>query len=132
MAATGGFGCPNCFQALPQVAAEARRGFTELARLIDESHFIVRILACPRCGQRCVSVFTETIDWSGGDDAQYWSLVPLTEEEAAELMAQGENVDIRMIESLGRERRHLRIDYPTGGSRTVAWRDGGFFIGWHD
>ena len=132
MTATDRFGCPDCFRAMPEVAAAARLAFVELARLIDESHFIVRILACPTCGQRCISIFTEMIDWSGGDDAQYWSLLPLCEEETAVFMAQGESVDIGMIESLGRDRRYLQINYPTGGSKTVAWRSGGLYIGPHD
>ncbi len=126
------FGCEQCFQAPAQAASEARRHFIELARLVDESHITVRILQCPHCGQRCVSVFTELIDWSGGDDAQYWSLLPLTPEETAQLQAQGEQVDLRLIESLGRERRFLMVDFPTGKPKRVMWAKGGLVIGPHD
>jgi len=42
---------------------EARRALDFEAELIDESHVHVAILACGQCGQRFVSVFTETIDW---------------------------------------------------------------------
>jgi hypothetical protein len=126
------FGCARCFLASAEEASEARRHFIEVSRLTDESHIIVRILACPDCGQRCVSVFTETIDWSGGDDAQYWSVLPLTLEESEELVAQGERVDLRWIEALGRHRRYLQIDFPTGKPRRVLWADGYLWIGPHD
>ena len=126
------FGCERCFQTSAHAALEARRGFTELARLVDESHIVVRILACPHCGQRCVSVFTEMIAWSGGDDAQYWSLLPLTLEESEELMRQGEQVDLKRIESLGRERRYLQYDFPTGKPMRLLWAEGHLLIGPHD
>ena len=126
------FGCARCFLATAEEAEEARRHFSELSRLIDESHFIVRILACPDCGQRCVSVFTEWIDWSEGDDAQYWSVLPLTREESEQLMAQGEQVDLRLIEALGRRRRYLQVDFPTGKPKRVLWADGNLWIGPHD
>ncbi len=126
------FGCVRCFQCAARDAESARRSFIEISRLVDESHFMVRILACAHCGQRCVSVFTETIDWSGGDDAQYWSLLPLNEDEAAQLIEQGERVDIRAIESLGRDRRYLQVDFPTGKEKRVLWANGHLLIGPHD
>ncbi len=42
---------------------QARLKFTPVAKLVDESHFDISILACPVCGQRCVSIFTEMIDF---------------------------------------------------------------------
>jgi hypothetical protein len=126
------YGCERCFQASADSAAEFRRNFTQVAQLVDESHFTVRVLECPRCGQRSVSVFTETIDWIGGDDAQYWSLLPLTQAESERLIAQGENVDVRGIESLGRKRRFLQIDFPTGKPKRVVWAEGWLLIGPHD
>jgi hypothetical protein len=77
-------------------------------------------------------VFTEWIDWSGGDDAQYWSLLPLTVSESGQLMDQGERVDLRLIESMGRARRYLQVDYPTGKAKRVLWAEGGLIIGPHD
>ncbi len=126
------FGCESCFQGSAEAADQARRHFVELARLVDDSHFIVRVIACPNCGQRCVSVFTEWIDWSEGDDAQFWSVLPLSLEESERLMAQGELVDIHLIESLGRERRFLQVDHPTGQPKRVLWANGGLWIGPHD
>jgi hypothetical protein len=132
MIAAARYGCERCFQASADAVEEARRKFIELARLVDESHFIVRILACPHCRQRCVSVFTEMIDWSGGDDAQYWSLVPLTDNESERLIAQGEHVDVHLIEALGSERAYLQVDYPTGKPKRISWAKGNLWIGPHD
>jgi hypothetical protein len=132
MATEEQFGCARCFQAPAEAVSEARRDFAQIVRLVDESHLIVRILACPDCGQRFVSVFTEMIDWSAGDDAQYWSVLPLTLEESEQLTAQGEQVDLRMIEALGRHRRFLQIDFPTGKAKRVLWAEGGLLIGPHD
>ena len=132
MSARIAFGCGRCFQTTEPAAWEARRHFIELARLIDESHFIVRILACPHCGQRCISLFTELIDWSQGDDAQHWSVMPITVEESEILAGQGENVDLRFVEALGPERRYLQVDCPTGEAQTMRWAEGPMRIGPHD
>jgi hypothetical protein len=126
------WGCEQCFQAAAETASELRSSFVEVARLVDESHFIVRILECPGCGQRCVSVFTEMIDWSAGDDAQYWSLLPLTLEESEQLIMQGENLDPCLIELLGRERRYLQVDFPTDKPKRVRWAAGQLWVGPHD
>ncbi len=126
------FGCARCFQCQAVEAESARRSLIEISRLVDESHFIVRILKCAHCGQRYVSVFTEMIDWSGGDDAQYWSLLPLSEDEAAQLIEQGERVDIHAIESLGRDRPDLQVDFPTGKEKRALWANGNLHIGPHD
>jgi hypothetical protein len=126
------FGCERCFQTSAEAASEARRYFVEVSRLIDESHFVVRILECPRCRQRYVSVFTEVIDWSEGDDAQYWSVLPLTAAESERLIAQGENAEIPLIELIGRNRRYLQVDFPTGKTKRVLWAAGNLSIGPHD
>ena len=126
------FGCERCFGADPEAAWKAVREFTELARLIDESHFIVRIVSCPQCDQRYVMVFTELIDWKDGDDPQYRSVLPLTARESEQLMAQGGKVDLRLIESLGTSRRHLRTSWPKGGTQGIFWAEGCLSIGPHD
>ncbi len=126
------FGCERCFQASAEELSDLRRSFIEISRLVDESHFIVRVLECPRCFQRCVSVFTELIDWVGGDDAQWWSVLPLTKAESEQLIAQGEKVEIQLIESLGRRRRYLQVDYPTGEPKRIMWEEGNLRIRPHD
>jgi hypothetical protein len=125
------FGCEQCFKADAEAMARAKNKFNEIARLVDEEHFIIRLLSCPACGQRCVSVFTESIDWSGGDDAQYVSVLPITAEEAELLQKSGENLTAR-INAMGCDRRHWRDDSPTGGPRKIQWDSGGLYIGPHD
>jgi len=88
---------------------------------VDESHFHVLILACPDCSQQFVSKFTETVDWAGGDDAQFWTLFPVSPGEAGELAGRdGAAVDMA-IAVLGAGRRHLRRDYPSGGESRIYW-----------
>ncbi len=128
--AAGPFGCRDCFQADAETVARARRGFVSIARLVGESHFGVSIFACPACGQRCVSIFTEMIDWEGGDDPQYVSVLPVTVQESEMLLASGDDL-IARIESLGRDRQFLQVDYPKGG-RGACWVTGGLRIGPHD
>src|SRR5215207_172312 len=63
---------------LPRLLRRARRrgrpggAIDAVAKLADESHYGLAVLACRHCGQHCAKVFIEFIDWSAGDDAQYW------------------------------------------------------------
>ena len=125
------FGCDLCWPTDAHAAWEARDGLTRLEELIDESHFIVTILACPRCCQRYVSVFTEMIDWKDGEDPQYWTLLPITEAEAESLIQQGTSLSEMSLNALGRERRSLRRDHPKAGPPRVFWGSG-IFVGLHD
>lgn len=124
-------GCEQCWPAAADAAWKARDGLTHTAELIDESHYHVMILACPECGQRFLSVFTETIDWSDGDDAQYWAAAPITENEAAELMRRGSELTVVEINSLGSDRRSLIRKYPTGEGPSEFWAKG-ITVGPHD
>jgi hypothetical protein len=124
------FGCPQCYGE----DAETARAFVEAGGLVtdrtvvDESHFIVSLRRCAACGQPFVSIFTEFVDWSGGDDAQYRDLVPVTADEAQAVLDQGEQVDPRFLGSLGEGRRRLSSDWPSGGRRSVRWRTGAFWV----
>jgi hypothetical protein len=40
-----------------------------------------------RCGCRFVSVFTETVDWRVGEDAQSWVITPVTADEFSRVAA---------------------------------------------
>src|SRR5512143_3770111 len=94
------FGCDACW---PADAGTADRVSADLPRhppLIDESHYSVTIAACARCGQRFVLVFTESIDWAGGNDPQSWAVLPVTEAEAAELTRLGGAVTEDRLEAL--------------------------------
>src|SRR5215212_4526447 len=105
------FGCVTCFPANPEAAYANSRKLDELARLVDESHVLVAIRACPKCGQRFVYTFTEMIDWSGGDDPQRCAMVPITPAEADDLIAQGEKVSQTSIESTSDGRPVLVMDF---------------------
>lgn len=123
-------GCARC--AGPDAAAawtamQARR----LAARVEESHFSVRFTQCS-CGQRFAVVFTERIDWKGGEDDQTWLSLPVGADEHARLMACAENDVPRLVTEIGRGRRFLVRSYPTGGALSAWWRDSGFAIGPHD
>ena len=125
------FGCDLCWPADARAAWGARDGLSRLRELIDESHFIVAILACPRCGQQYVSIFTEMIDWEDGNDPQYWTVLPITWAEAESLMRQGASLNEMSLNALGRERRSLRRDHPKAGPPRVFWGSG-ILVGPHD
>ena len=125
------FGCERCWPATPDAGWEARAGLSHVEELIDESHFHVMILACPGCAQRFVSVFTETIDWSDGEDPQYWSLLPITEAEAVDLSRQRSSLTEAELNALGPGRRCLRRDYPKAAEPRSFWGSG-ISVGPHD
>lgn len=125
------FGCDLCWPADACAAWGARDGLRRLKELVDESHFIVALLACPRCEQRYVSIFTEMIDWADGNDPQCWILLPITEDEAEGLIEQGASLNEMRLNALGRRRRSLRRDHPKDGPPQVSWRTG-ILVGPHD
>jgi hypothetical protein len=124
-------GCEHCWPSAADAAWKARNGLTLTAELIDESHYHVMIRACPQCGQRFLSVFTETIDWSNGDDAQYWRVVPITKREAVALKRRGSALTEFEINSVGSNRRSLLRNYPTGEGPHEFWGTG-MTVGPHD
>ena len=118
------FGCGGCWPSRADAAWEARALLSLAAVLVDESHYIVRILECPNCTQRFISAFSETIDWSGGDDSQFWTLMPITAPEAADLARQGESLTEAKLAGLATTRRSLRRDYPTAAAPRIYWGTG--------
>lgn len=128
----GDFGCARCWPAKADEAWAARDELRRGETLIGESHFHVITLACPHCAQRFVSVFTETIDWDDGEDPQYWTVLPLTEAEAASLAGgpDGEPSEAA-LNALGPGRRSLYRDHPKGAPPRVYWGSG-IYIGPHD
>jgi hypothetical protein len=118
------FGCERCWPTAADAAWEARRALIHVAELIDESHFHVMILACPRCTQRFVSVFTETVDWADGDDPQFWTVLPITGREAADLVQQQHSLTETKLHALGPGRRCLRVEHPKAAPRRIFWRTG--------
>jgi len=123
-------GCARCTGS-DAAAAWAAMRTENLGVLVDESHFGVQLLACS-CGQRFAVVFTERIDWQGGEDDQTWLALPVSPGEAAELTASGEAEVPALLGRLGQGRRFMVRSFPTGGEIGVWWRQGGFEIGPHD
>ena len=125
------FGCERCWPPAADAAWEKRSALTHVTELIDESHFHVMILACPRCTQRFVSVFTETVDWEDGDDPQHWTLLPITGAEDADLIQQRDASIETTLHGLGAGRRCLQLDHPKGAAQRIFWATG-IFVGRHD
>jgi hypothetical protein len=117
------FGCARCSgeDALTALAFCTTR-LRETHRLVEQSHFGVSLRECPECRQAFVAIFTEFVDWAGGEDAQYFDIVPLTGTEVTSLATQGPGVDLVTLGALGSVRRRLSSAWPTGEDKTIAWR----------
>jgi hypothetical protein len=125
------FGCEQCSPSSAEAALESRSGMKLVAELIDESHFHVTIRACPACGQHFITIFTETIDWADGEDPQYWTRLPLTSYESADLIRRGSELTEATLNALGPGRRSLHRDHPKGEEPSSYWSTG-IRVGWHD
>jgi hypothetical protein len=124
-------GCERCYgpdAAAAWEAIQANRGQS----LVEESHFGIHLNACD-CGQVFAVVFTERIDWQGGDDPQDWGALPLKAAEMPALVAASPSELGRMLTTLGAQRRFLVRCFPADADKpAVWWRDGHFVIGPHD
>ena len=125
------FGCERCWPTAADDAWQARSALATEHDLIDESHFHVTIRLCHACSQRFVAVFTETIDWVDGDDPQYWTLLPITAEETAQLVERRGSLTATKLDALGSGRRCLQHDHPKGQAARSYWRSG-ISVGRHD
>lgn len=117
------FGCARCCgeDALTALAFCTTR-LRETHRLVNRSHFGISLRECPECGQAFAAIFSEFVDWTGGEDAQYFDYVPLTRAEVTSLAAQGSGVDLAELGALGSVRRRLASSWPTGAEKTISWR----------
>lgn len=92
----------------------AHKNFIHVKTLIDESHLFRYILKCNRCGQLYFYEFNEEINWSGGNDSQYNTYIPVnTVEEAEGLYSNSQ------LELLGINPR-LQCDF-VGDKTTIRW-----------
>jgi len=128
---TENIGCTICWPNHAEAAWEARRTLKQTIELIDESHFHVKITHCQTCPQHFLSVFTEFLDWADGEDPQYWSVVPLTEDEKNSLVALAPSIKESDISNIVKSRRCLQRDYPKEAEPKIYWKDS-FYIGGHD
>ncbi|MDX2092804.1 MAG: hypothetical protein SFX73_33365 [Kofleriaceae bacterium] len=122
-------GCTACYGNDAQaVLAYYQSGGLEIdERLSDDSHFGVTIRHCTRCGQTFLFVFTEFVDWQGGEDDQYTDVVPISGAEAAEALQRPS--DLQFLGSLGTGRRRLATAWPRGAKeKSIAWRTGAFAV----
>ena len=127
-----GIGCAACFGGSANDARAARDRLECRDRLVDESHFGVSIRACRACGQRFVHVFSEAIDWTGGNDPQSWLLIPVSAEEVDGLRDLDEVAIERAIVALSPKRRCLDEYWPPHGDSSVRWCAGPCLIMPHD
>lgn len=80
-------GCDKCWSSEASKAWKAVTSIPIEEYLIDESHYIVSIRSCPSCSQRYLQVTTETIDWKDGEDPIFRTIIPIDDEERANLIA---------------------------------------------
>ena len=126
------YGCERCWPHEAAAAWEARQGLAMVAELVDESHYHVMILSCPRCRQNFLSVFTEMVDWAGGEDPMYWTVVPVDAGEVAALTDSTRIPRESDLEAMALDRRSLLRDFARDASKpTVCWGVG-LRIGPHD
>ena len=117
-------GCDRCWPDIAEAAWDARSRLKGLEVIVDDPHLIIRLLACEGCGQKFLSIMTETIDWADGDDPQHWVSIPVTPDEAAKLVASGEDGLHQALGGLDHERRALHHDAPKGSLATSYWASG--------
>ena len=107
------FGCDKCWSSEASDAWEAVTSTPIETHLIDESHYIVSIRACPSCSQRYLQVTTEVVDWEDGEDPIYRTIIPVNNEERARLTI-SKPLDTSILETIGGGRRSLRYAWPKG------------------
>jgi hypothetical protein len=120
-----------CWPASATDAANALPALDIKSMLVDESHFIVSVRTCPKCSQAFLSVFTETVDWTDGEDPQSRTLMPLTEQDLGKLSQPGLGIE-RVIASLAPERWSLQMDWPKGQEQSNFYWSTGIRVGSHD
>ncbi|MFI8458607.1 hypothetical protein [Kitasatospora sp. NPDC085464] len=121
------FGCVKCYGGDAQAVWRGQReGFEHETDVVDGSRFAVDVRRCRGCSQRFVWIFTESVDWMGGDDSRHVTVMPLTAAEATGLTVG----TLRPLDlgALGRDRRRLDHDWPTGGPASLHWNSGPFRV----
>jgi hypothetical protein len=124
----GDFGCATCWPATAEAAYASWQEADPVKELVDESHYIVRVVACRTCRQHFLNVFTELIDWDDGEDPCCRRRIPLTPKEAQSLTG---DVSEQQLMALAPGRKCLAFDWPKDGPTSVYWTQG-LRIGPHD
>ena len=90
--------------------------FERLHTYVDDSPLIRRLLRCADCGQLYFYEFYEEVDFDDGEDPQYRSYIPATDEDAAATLAK-----MMPFELLAFSPR-LQRDFPKGAEQpSVCW-----------
>jgi hypothetical protein len=115
--------CKSCIAAEAITAEKSFLKFPLVATLQQGSHSSVKIRQCPDCSVKWVSVFEEHFSTTKGD-SQYFSFVPLHDEEASQLI--NDKGSLSTIEKLSSNRRWLQLDYPAEKANRIRWVTGVF------
>jgi hypothetical protein len=117
------FGCADCYGEDAVAMLEYYlRELTTTRGIASDTHSSVALRACPKCGQQFVTNFTEWVNWAMGGDDQYYEVIPVTPDEAAEIVRAGADISNAHLNGLGRGRRHLRDAKRCGQERQVIWQ----------
>lgn len=120
-------GCEHCYgEDAETVMQYCVKNLETTRSIVSDSHFIVSLRRCPECRQQFVAIFTEFVDWRGGDDAQYFDIVPVTPVEA-KYIVNSPNL-VGDLGELGNRRRRVSSDWPTGGTKRISWKRGEFTV----
>ena len=76
-------------------------------------------------------MFTETVDWVDGEDPQFWTTLPITQAEAADLYERRKVLTDIDLSALGAGRRSLHRNYPKREAPSCHWGSG-IAIRYHD
>lgn len=125
-------GCAQCWPESAEAAWQFRLQLACDRTLVDEPHFSLRVLSCPVCAQHFLSAFTEVIDRMGGEDAQDWTLLPLSAEEARQLLQVKCAPTEEAIHAIAPTRRSLRYAAPHPPESSGAGWSAGIWVGMHD
>lgn len=109
-----------------------RQGLRQLPTtiLIDDSHLIVSIRSC-ECGRHYLSVFTEIVDWTGGDDSQLHQIIEIDPILASHLASRGD-LDEDALNDLAIHGRIVAWSHPASGIEAIRSYVGPFLVPFHD
>lgn len=78
----------NCVSPDAEIAYAAVTGNTEhVKQVANQSHFWLDFTKCKSCGRHFMCVFTELINWNGGNDSMANAWVPLEEGETERVLS---------------------------------------------
>lgn len=100
--------------------------------LIQESHYSVRILACPDCSSRFLSVFSEEIDWVDSEDPMQVSLIRITPEDEARIRTLSPSYGFEALNQLGIVGDLWTKTWPKGKPIIESKGNGALFVYPHD